>query len=344
MERVNGLTVGLSFMFKIFYSWQSDLPGATNRHLIQKTLEIACAEITNRNGIGVEAVLDRDTLNLSGAPDIKDAILEKINDADAYVADITPVNGCGDDGRTSPNPNVLFEAGYARAKIGDNAIILVLNLHYGKPEELPFDLRGLRLLTYCARPEDDDRATVRKLLVSAFRGAVEAIGRVKRNDPILELAYPRTQQIAGRAEGMLAGLISGAGKKYDPKTITEQELLEVCSALDPKGIAPIIVGIDPQKGHIKGNWLEFLRDWRLQSSKLISEVLVFNAVLEPQHIALMAAIDQCAYFRQFDTIIRFPLRNCDLSFIAPEMWKYVLASRRLEAYAEKILARRAKDL
>jgi hypothetical protein len=331
-------------MFKVFYSWQSDLPGATNRYLIQDALEKACAEITNKNGIGVEAVLDRDTLGLSGSPDIKDAILEKINDADAYVADITPVNGAADGGRPTPNPNVLFEAGYARAKLGNDAIILVLNEHFGKPELLPFDLRGLRLLTYTARPEDNDRASVRKSLTGTFRSAVESVGRAKRNDPIMELAYPRTQQVAGRARGLVAGLIAGAGKTYDPETLTEQELADVCRALNPNAAAPIIIGIDPQRGNVSGNWLAYLQHWRQHSNKLTAEVMVFAGVLEPEHIALMAALEQCAYFKHLDSITGIPLRNSDLSFIAPEMWKYVLMARRLEEYAGRVLARRAKDL
>lgn len=33
-------------MFKVFYSWQSDLPGKVNRYLVLKALEKACSEIT----------------------------------------------------------------------------------------------------------------------------------------------------------------------------------------------------------------------------------------------------------------------------------------------------------
>jgi hypothetical protein len=72
--------------------------------------------------------------------------------------------------------------------------------------------------------------------------------------------------------------------------------------------------------------------------------MVFAGALEPEHVALMAAIEQCAYFRQLDMMNGIPMRNSDFSFIAPDMWKYVLLARRLDAYAAKVLARRAADL
>ena len=49
----------------IFYSWQSDLPNATNRGFIQKTLEKAAAAISSDESIDVEPVVDRDTAGVA---------------------------------------------------------------------------------------------------------------------------------------------------------------------------------------------------------------------------------------------------------------------------------------
>lgn len=332
-------------MFYVFYSWQSDLHGAANRYLIGDALEKACREITNKKGIGVDAVLDRDTLGKSGAPDIRDAILAKIDNADAYVADVTTVNAGTGEKRLTPNPNVLFEAGYARARLGSDALIYVFNTYYGKPEDLPFDLRGVRLLSYYADPEANDRATVRKTLSGDLRGAIEAVGRVKRNDPVMEIAFPGTKEVAGRAPGIISILITGAKKTYDPKTITEQELCEVCNALTLHGTAPVSM-LNSQNQLVQGTWLHLLYEWRRLSRDSMQKVLVFGAALDPRHVALLVAIEHSSYFAQIDLMnsIGTGAQNTTLSFLAPCMWKYVLAARCLDDYADTVLARRAADL
>jgi len=102
---------------KIFYSWQSDLPNRTNRGLIQSALKKASKDIRSDDSINVDPVVDRDTLGEPGSPDIAATILRKIDEATAFVCDVSivcrPVNG-----RPCPNPNVLVELGYALKSIG----------------------------------------------------------------------------------------------------------------------------------------------------------------------------------------------------------------------------------
>lgn len=73
---------------KIFYSWQSDLPGSENRYFIQECIEKAAS--TMRNVINVE--VDRDTKNELGSPDIVNTIFAKIDECDLFVADISIIN------------------------------------------------------------------------------------------------------------------------------------------------------------------------------------------------------------------------------------------------------------
>jgi hypothetical protein len=63
---------------KIFYSWQSDLANATNRGFIEKALENAAKFIRNDDSIKVEPVIDRDTKDVPGSPDIAHTIFDKI--------------------------------------------------------------------------------------------------------------------------------------------------------------------------------------------------------------------------------------------------------------------------
>ena len=69
------------------------------------------------------------------------------------------------------NPNVLFEFGYAFGTLGAQAMIGVFNTASGMVEELPFDLRPKRLMTYRLAP-GDDKAAARARLVDALAAAI----------------------------------------------------------------------------------------------------------------------------------------------------------------------------
>lgn len=162
----------------IFYSWQAWLPNGTNRGFIQKALEDAVKTLVADDSLQVEPVIDRDTAGVSGSPDIGKTILSKIDAADIFVADVSIVTPEGV--KQAPNPNVLFELGYAVRALGSERIIQVQNTAYGLPEQLPFDLRNRRTLTYQAREGEADRSLERKKLEGAL---VEAIGLVLRAAP-----------------------------------------------------------------------------------------------------------------------------------------------------------------
>ena len=76
----------------VFYSWQSDLPAAGNRNLIEDCLRRSIKAIGRDEEAAVEPVLDRDTANVPGTPDIATRIMAKIAMADVFVADVSIVN------------------------------------------------------------------------------------------------------------------------------------------------------------------------------------------------------------------------------------------------------------
>ncbi len=157
----------------VFYSWQSDLPNATNRGFIQEVLERAVKTIRGDDSLAVDPVLDRDTQNVPGAPDIAHTIFQKIEKAAAFVADVSIINpGLG---RPTPNPNVLIEAGYALKTLGAPRTVLVANTANGPVESLPFDLRAKRVLTYHLPAGATDKPEQRKGLQGALEFALRAI-------------------------------------------------------------------------------------------------------------------------------------------------------------------------
>ncbi len=180
----------------IFYSWQADIrPGATCRGLIGRALEDAAANVGRDDTLKVEPVVDRDTQNVSGSPDIGATIFAKIDVAAAFVADVTIV-GKTDSGKPTPNPNVLIELGYALKQLTWSRILLVQNTAFGGPEMLPFDLRQKRVITYSSPTDAQDRASERRALQSTLEGALRGIFLQKpppRTDAKVSLTYRKKE-------------------------------------------------------------------------------------------------------------------------------------------------------
>jgi len=154
----------------IFYSWQSNIRAAACRTLIEEALNGAAAEL--HDGV-VEPVVDRDTQGESGSPDIGQTIFKKIDSAAAFVADVTIVGKLNN--RSTPNPNVLIELGYALKALGESRIIMVLNTAFGAPEELPFDLRQKRTLKYSSSADAIERAPQRRELQRHLKDALALV-------------------------------------------------------------------------------------------------------------------------------------------------------------------------
>jgi len=157
----------------VFYSWQSDLPNAVNRGVIEDALRRAVKAIAADNSVVVDFVVDRDTQSVPGAPDIAATIFEKIDHAAIFVADISFVQRT--ESRAFPNPNVLIELGYALKSLGDARVIIAMNTAFGRPEELPFDLRRKRVLSYHLPDSTDDKPGQRNQLAKALEAGIREI-------------------------------------------------------------------------------------------------------------------------------------------------------------------------
>jgi len=168
----------------IFFSWQADRPTEFNRNFIERALSLAKDKLAG--DLTVEPSLrdarffvDRDTEDVAGSPPIVETIFNKIDAACAFVADLTFV-GKREDGRPTPNPNVLVEYGWALKSRGYSRIILVMNTAYGRPsdETLPFNLKHVRHPITYHLPEGADEATKQKaraVLISILKDALIAI-------------------------------------------------------------------------------------------------------------------------------------------------------------------------
>jgi len=189
--------------YKIFYSWQSDLPNATNRGFIEKALKRAAKSIRDDKSIQVELVVDRDTIGVPGAPDIASTILAKIEQAKVFVCDVSIIKQ-ETESRPTPNPNVLLELGYALKALGQERVIIVMNSAYGGLELLPFDLRLKRVITYNMAESNNDRSPeCKKLEKSLEQGLRTILKNLERQLPS-DLIHAYLEKVASqRIENLL---------------------------------------------------------------------------------------------------------------------------------------------
>ena len=183
----------------VFYSWQSDLPNKTNRSLIESALTRALQSIVDDVHLQAAPRLDQDTRGVPGSPDIASTILSKIDAASAFVGDVSLVTESEAD-RPSPNPNVLIELGYALKALGPSRVVMVFNERFGKVEDLPFDLRLKRTLSY-SLGEDSEPKEARDKLQSLLENALRLIFESSRESA-------RARQLSGYVSNVIPELIS----------------------------------------------------------------------------------------------------------------------------------------
>jgi hypothetical protein len=161
---------------KVFWSWQNDVTPKVNRHFIRDALAEAVEHAGDELGLedAERPALDHDTKDTSGMAEITATILDKISRSAVFVADLTPISETPD-GKALPNPNVLIELGWALSELGSDRIIAVLNTASGwKPDDLPFDIRHRRAMTYHLAETADKKAreTSKKKLVRDLTAAL----------------------------------------------------------------------------------------------------------------------------------------------------------------------------
>ena len=166
----------------VFYSWQSDLPNNKNRSFIQDCITQAVSNI-NEQQLHIDIAIDRDTKGAIGTPDISATIFSKIERANVFVGDVSFINP-GASGRKTPNPNVLIELGFAAKCIGWEHIICIFNEEFGDIEELPFDLRFRRPMTYRIEKVENKSKDKRELSDRLQKAITEIIRKQSAKDEV----------------------------------------------------------------------------------------------------------------------------------------------------------------
>jgi hypothetical protein len=130
----------------VFWSWQSWQNQRATRNYIEEALKRALDSIAETN-FEIARRPEQDARGTSGAVDISQEILVKIRRASVVVADVTNIARQTKQ-KLTPNPNVLFEAGFAEGVLSEKRVILVANERYGVPDAMPFDLRNRSIIYF----------------------------------------------------------------------------------------------------------------------------------------------------------------------------------------------------
>lgn len=177
---------------KVFWSWQSDIPGRIGRHFVRDALNGAIAELKQTPDVeeppereAREALhLDHDRKDVPGSPDLARLICDKIERATVFIADVTVVGQTANASKKLINSNVAIEYGHAHHALGDTSILMVQNLHYGDRQTLPFDLKHKSgpiqfTLSPTASKADieAEAARLRRALVAALRPYISKAAR-----------------------------------------------------------------------------------------------------------------------------------------------------------------------
>lgn len=198
---------------KVFWSWQSDTPGKIGRHFIREALAAAIAdlkveaEVEEPEGRDPRSALhlDQDRQGVPGSPDLARIILDKISMATVFVADVTSV-GIAASGRENVqkkkliNANVAIELGYALGTIGDGALLMVMNEHFGSRDDLPFDLKakaGPLLFRLAPEATKEDIAVASRRLVAQLKEAIALCVTNKVEEVRLATPFPAAPERDG---------------------------------------------------------------------------------------------------------------------------------------------------
>ena len=167
-------------MFKIFYSWQSDLPGNKTRNFIRECIDEAID--LAQESEAMEAERDEATMGITGSPDIVSTLFSKIEDCDLFIADIS-LCFTGDEktDKKSPNPNVMLELGYALSILGPERVICLCNTDFGK--DYPFDIAHNRINGFSleGQSKKEIKSDISRIIFMNIRDLKKQAPRAKAN-------------------------------------------------------------------------------------------------------------------------------------------------------------------
>ncbi len=159
---------------RIFYSWASDAVLARNRVIVKNALDGAVEKLCSPDRHGIPGD-ERKIVECDGVQpgDIVSFITTNLPTCHAHVVDVTFVTPPEATYRRCPNPNTMFEAGFALSCLGEDRVVLVFNQDHGDIAELPFDINKLNVIGFKGSEKSHRSQLLTDRLVQALDPAVQ---------------------------------------------------------------------------------------------------------------------------------------------------------------------------
>lgn len=288
-------------------------------------------KINSSDDSTIETIVDRDTSGSVGAVGIADTIFNKINKSDIFICDVSFINSRMDSAkgrvfnlllflaksinknyfepsRITPNPNVMAEVGFAASKLGWNKIILVMNAAYGSVEDLPFDLRGRRVIQYqLSRREHrkDVKIKLAQELEAALKNALNDIINIKSHQNAYEkrwFGYWRTSPYPNTSKILFINDVGIDGFYFN------MALIDGARTGDLEGYAKFI-GPDSAHAFVKSfsdqrdceiKFRRIDRELHIQQGSSCHSFMGMGASFDGIYIADQDVLFNCSGLREFD--------------------------------------------
>ncbi len=171
--------------YTLFFSYQSD-----TKYEFELIKDVLNKEVKSKLlSHGIDLKVDYGMRDVAGNPDLLKTMLEKGEECDIFLADLTYVTKFTNSKKHKkylPNPNVMLELGHAWNFHGDNHTIFIQNSAEGKAKELPVDLRGFRFpISYELKKDalEEDKISTRKTLCKDLTKAIKTVvNSIKENN------------------------------------------------------------------------------------------------------------------------------------------------------------------
>ena len=237
----------------IFYSWQSDTPSSCNRTFIRNAIDVAIAGLPQTAEVSESPRVESGMEGVAGTPEVATVMFDKIRKSAVFIGDVTLVGSVESaDERCEkrlPNPNVLLETGFAAGTMGWGRIICVMNEHFGRSQDQPFDLRNRRFpIRYSSDPGHPEgrgetkaelakcvQLAIKTVMASRLAAAQEAVASLDINCLNLMHAHAANDRFA--APDPRATVIGGAldTARFNSAVVRLLDLRLLKAEVDPAG-------------------------------------------------------------------------------------------------------------
>lgn len=140
-----------------------------------------------------------------------------------------------------------------------------------------------------------------------------------------------SNSITGSCLGQLSEISKASGVALTLKNLNVEDVSLAFAKIHPYSEAPLRIGYPG----VAANWIQYFEYHNRRSRVAIGRVLGQLIYLEPKHVSLINAIDDCVHFMVIDSFGSHQVSNTDLTAWSSSFYDYCICCRELDDYLKK---------